>query len=512
MCCGCRRYCVVLMGFFGLLVCIGSREVFTMVVTHVITVSTSVDELSGINICCNSSARNHDYHRTDWSVTYVFLFQTAYFAATIVTQLPGGILAAKFSSRRVCGVSILISSLLNIALPFALQRNKASVFSVRILQGLAEGPSIPALNGVISCWAPKTEKTILIVIAYSGAYLSAAVASTVSGLLIKCVSWHAVLFLYGGVGAVWAVSWLCCIHDSPSVCPGLCDKEKEIFGINRQTQAVPHRTNPRIPWKGILTSLPVYAVLVAAFCRNLIFALLITQIPQYFKDAFKMDSAKRGLWSSLPHVLMTVVVICGGVTVDTLIKKEWLSTTIARKAAETIGFGVEAGCMLAIGIADIKNETVAIAILSTGVAFSGLAISGYQPNPLDLAPKYVAVLTGIVRLGATGSVVSTVIAAVLVGDDTHRSHSIWKDVFIIAGSLHLCGVIFYLIFASGEKQPWAEEEYEEILPQIAAAPSAEDLDAVEERETLFTKSLRVDRMMVYDDDELETPSWFMNTI
>ena len=32
--------------------------------------------------------------------------------------------------------------------------------------------------------------------------------------------------------------------------------------------------------------------------------------------------------------------------------------------------------MLAIGIADIKNETVAIAILSTGVAFSGLAISG----------------------------------------------------------------------------------------------------------------------------------------
>ena len=50
--------------------------------------------------------------------------------------------------------------------------------------------------------------------------------------------------LKGGVGAVWAVSWLCCIHDSPSVCPGLCDKEKEIFGINRQAQAVPHRTNP----------------------------------------------------------------------------------------------------------------------------------------------------------------------------------------------------------------------------------------------------------------------------
>lgn len=506
MCCGRRRYCVVLMGFLGLLVCIGSREVFTMVVTHVI--SQGEDDLSGLPICCNSSAA--DFHQRDWNVKYVFLFQTAYFAGTILTQLPGGVLAAKFSSRRVCGVSILISSMLNIATPFALQYNKASVFAVRILQGLAEGPSIPALNGVISCWAPKSEKTVLIVIAYSGAYLSAAVASVVSGLLIKCVSWHAALFLYGGIGTIWAVMWLCWTHDGPATCPGLSEKEKEVFGLNNQEARPVHRPHIRIPWKAILTSWPVSAVLVAAFCRNLIFAMLITQIPQYFKDAFKMDSAERGLWASLPHVLMTVVVISGGVTVDALIKKKWLSTTIARKTAETIGFGVEAGCLLALGIANPTDKTVAIAILCTGVAFSGIAISGYQPNPLDLAPKYTAVLTGIVRLGALGSVLSTVVAALLVGNKHVQGHSAWKDVFIIAGSLHLGGVIYYLIFASGEQQPWAEEEYEEILPQIAASPS--DLGSEIDTEDLLTKSLRVDRMTTYDSDELETPSWFLNTI
>lgn len=32
----------------------------------------------------------------------------------------------------------------------------------------------------------------------------------------------------------------------------------------------------------------------------------------------------------------------------------------------------------------------------------------------------------------------------------------WQDVFIIAGLIHFCGVIFYGIFASGELQPWAE--------------------------------------------------------
>lgn len=32
----------------------------------------------------------------------------------------------------------------------------------------------------------------------------------------------------------------------------------------------------------------------------------------------------------------------------------------------------------------------------------------------------------------------------------------WQDVFILAGVIHICGVIFYAIFASGELEPWAE--------------------------------------------------------
>jgi hypothetical protein len=49
-----------------------------------------------------------------------------------------------------------------------------------------------------------------------------------------------------------------------------------------------------IPWKQILTSLPVLAVFVGAFCRNWIFSMMITQQPQYFKDAFRMNTADVG--------------------------------------------------------------------------------------------------------------------------------------------------------------------------------------------------------------------------
>lgn len=37
-----------------------------------------------------------------------------------------------------------------------------------------------------------------------------------------------------------------------------------------------------------------------------------------------------------------------------------------------------------------------------------------------------------------------------------QSQSDWEKVFLTAAIIHFCGVLFYGIFASGEKQPWAE--------------------------------------------------------
>lgn len=40
-------------------------------------------------------------------------------------------------------------------------------------------------------------------------------------------------------------------------------------------------------------------------------------------------------------------------------------------------------------------------------------------------------------------------------------HSCWTTVFTIAACVHLCGITFYGIFASGDLQPWAEPTLEE---------------------------------------------------
>lgn len=83
---------------------------------------------------------------------------------------------------------------------------------------------------------------------------------------------------------------------------------------------------------------------------------------------------------------------------------------------------------------------------------------------------------------------------------------------MVAGALHLSGVLYYLIFASGKRQPWADDEL--ILTVNERGGLIEEdvgYDTGDETESLLTRSLKVERLDDYSD-EYDEPSWYMNTI
>ncbi|CAB0006143.1 unnamed protein product [Nesidiocoris tenuis] len=63
-----------------------------------------------------------------------------------------------------------------------------------------------------------------------------------------------------------------------------------------------------------------------------------------------------------------------------------------------------------------------------------------------------------------GSYAGVVLGMPLSGMLTAGSKGSWKVVFLMAAFVHMCGVTFYGIFASGELQPWAEPEPTESKP------------------------------------------------
>ncbi|RUS88152.1 hypothetical protein EGW08_004114, partial [Elysia chlorotica] len=264
----------------------------------------------------------------------------------------------------------------------------------------------------------------------------------------------------------WAFVWLLVVYPSPEQAT-IGDSEREL--LREQLEAAQNRATQstsifELPWKKFFTSLPVMAIWVGSFCRNFIFAMLISEVPQYFKDSYGLPTATIGVLSAAPHVCMVIFMSFGSVFFDKLIQKQLLSVTWTRKLAQFIGYGVQGGCTLAIAFIDDYKQ--AFILLCVGAAFSAFAISGFQTNPLDLAPQYAGPLTGIVRTGMLGAVVSTSLASLLPGRS--RTLESWQKMFMIGGILHLAGAVFYLLFASGERQSWAKDP-------TAGQPRAEDI-------------------------------------
>ena len=76
-----------------------------------------------------------------------------------------------------------------------------------------------------------------------------------------------------------------------------------------------------IPWKGIFTSLPVWALICAQIGHDWGFYTMVTDLPIYMAEVLKFEVSENGIWSSLPYLVMWVVSMFSGWLCDWLVQK-----------------------------------------------------------------------------------------------------------------------------------------------------------------------------------------------
>jgi len=214
-----------------------------------------------------------------------------------------------------------------------------------------------------------------------------------SGLMTERISWESSFYFYGVVGLIWFVFWWFFSHERPATCPSISEQERifieESIG---ESSSLATKMWIKPPWKSFFTSMPVWAIIIANFARSWSFYLLIIDQAEYFKEALGYNLGSVGFSAALPHLTMSIIVPIGGHIADFLRQKH-LTTTQVRKLMNCGGFGLEAVFLLVVAFA--KTPTIAIAFLTIAVGFSGFAISGFNVNHLDIAPRYASILMGI---------------------------------------------------------------------------------------------------------------------
>ncbi|KAE8749881.1 hypothetical protein FOCC_FOCC003350 [Frankliniella occidentalis] len=433
-----RRYMVAAMAFLGFFNVYALRVNLSVAIVAM-TTATTTTLANGTTVEVPAEF--------DWDSKTRGLILSSFFYGYIVTQVPGGWLAARVGGSRVYGVGLAATALLTVLTPPIARAGTAWIIAVRIVEGLFEGVTYPCIHAVWARWAPPAERSRLATIAFSGSYAGTVVSLPLSGVLAAQLGWPSIFYIFGVAALVWYGFWLYLVKENPEDDPRI--SREELLYIQSTLATVPDPKLTQQPWGKFLTSMPVWAIVAAHFSENWGFYTLLTQLPTFMKDVLQVEIEQSGLLSALPYICMSVRKLfnCGA----------FISQTIFMMIA-----------------AYTMSPWAIVLCITIAVGLGGFAWSAFSVNHLDIAPQYASILMGISNTVATlPGMISPHITGYIVQDKTPSQ---WRIVFIISSTIYLVGAIIYGTFASGERQSWAEDNASN-PSNISIKTKNEDLNA-----------------------------------
>ncbi|XP_076141753.1 sialin [Alosa pseudoharengus] len=451
-CCS-ARYGLSVLACYGFFVAYALRVNLSVAMVDMLNTTSSSNASQSVCPRHTSPARpkhNHTASVYDWDSETQGWILGSFFYGYIVTQIPGGYLARKYGAKWLLGFGILCTVIFTLLTPVAADLGAGYLIAVRVLEGIGEGVTFPAMHAMWASWAPPMERSRLLTISYTGAQLGTVVALPLSGMICFYLDWTYVFYVFGVVGMVWFVLWAALVSNTPSTHPRISEQERLYIAASLKNELSP--TSDYIPWGSILTSLPLWAIVVAHFSYNWTFYTLLTLLPTYMNDILGFSIQQNGMLSALPYLGCWLLALLGGQLADYLRETCQFRTVAVRKAFTLIGMVGPALFLIAAGFTNC-DYIMAVAFLTASSSLGGVSASGFNINHLDIAPSYAGILLGITNSFATiPGMVGPVIARALTKSNTMEE---WRTVFYISAGINLFGAAFFTLFGQGSVQPWA---------------------------------------------------------
>ncbi|KAK9007841.1 hypothetical protein V6N11_074757 [Hibiscus sabdariffa] len=429
-----KRYLIVILTFVSTCVCYIERVGFSIAYT----------------VAADAAGINQSNKGT--------ILSTFYYGYAL-SQVPGGWAAQKIGGRKVLLLSFVLWSSTCFLVP--LDPNRVTILVVaRLLVGVAQGFIFPSIHTVLAQWVPPHERSRSVSLTTSGMYLGAAMGMLVLPSLVKFKGPQSVFLAEAALGILWSLLWFEYATDPPR------SEHPKAAAAGFGESLLPTDASPKtklekggkttkIPWKKILFSKPVWAIVVNNFTFHYALYVLMNWLPTYFEQGLQLSLQEMGSSKMMPYLNMFVFSNIGGVVADHLITQRIMSVTKTRKFLNTIGFIVAALALMALPI--FRTSSGAILCSSVALGFLALGRAGFAVNHMDIAPRYAGIvmgvsntagtLAGIIGVDMTGRLLE---AAKIEYSDLSSPES-WRSVFSIPGLLCILSSFVFLLFSTGER-------------------------------------------------------------
>ncbi|KAH8862319.1 inorganic phosphate cotransporter [Schistosoma japonicum] len=242
------------------------------------------------------------------------------------------------------------------------------------------------------------------------------------------LGWSLVFYFYGAFSFLYCIIWFIFVYDEPKTHPRISLKEK--IYLESSCPIIKNDKKGKIPFKSILTSLPVWAFVFVNIGIDWNLYTFLTSVPTYMREVLHFDFQRNALLSSIPYIGMWIGQILFGM------------------------FG-PAILMILITLFDCRYKYVVVILLTFGLFLSSGVFSGGMLSPIEITPKYSGFLFSASNsVGALTGFLTPVVANALTPDKTFEQ---WRYVFYLGAAIFLIAGLFFLLFSSFTVQSWAIE-------------------------------------------------------
>ncbi|OQV24542.1 Sialin [Hypsibius exemplaris] len=379
----------------------------------------------------------------------------SYFYGYIAGQIPGGWLSRRFGGKLPFGLGILIAGILTALSPVAATYHYGALVALRIVEGLATAVCYPAMHHLLARWSPSRERTRMSSLVNCGSTIGNVIVFAVSGFIGDYLGWESIFYVYSGITGLWFVFFQLFVHNTPAEHPSITDAEMILItGSTKRVRRGDARPMVSVPWRRILTALPVWAIFLSHFGHTWGTYTLQTNLPNYMRNILNFQLSANGIFSALPYLAQWVFGLSSAYASDYLRHRNLMSTTNVRKMFNTLANVIPTAALIAVGYVDCDWAT-AVTLLTIGNGFAGLTQSSFIVNGLDLSLVYASTIFSVSNTFANvPGIVSPYTVGLITAGPDGQTIANWRIIFYLSGGIRMFTAILYAIFASGDVQPW----------------------------------------------------------
>jgi MFS transporter, ACS family, D-galactonate transporter len=353
---------------------------------------------------------------------------SAFFWLYAFMQMPAGWIVDRFGVKWAYAGGFAFWSIASALTGFA--QGAMSLIGLRLALGVGQSVAFPASASAVSRSFRDRERGLVSAGYLSGVRIGQAIVGAIGAAMIAKFGYRGFFLILGLAPLLWLVPWIAFWsrrQQTPESLSPSGAAPRSSFSFRDGAMLLKHRS--------------VLGIFLGYFAYDYVWFVYVTWLPSYLVVERKFTTSEMGFYSSVPYLIMMVIILISGALSDYIIRRGRAERTVRKWF---IAVGMLIACLIVpAGLAEDKVTSVWLLTAALG----GIGIA--SPNTWTLtqavcARPIVGTVSGIQNFGGN---LGGIVAPALTGYAVRWTGSFVVP-FVICGVILVVGVLCYWLLVS----------------------------------------------------------------